>query len=59
VGSKLPERFKDSDANFNVGFAMGALSQLRDPGCYVCMNARCWRAGLVQRDVDTGLWKAK
>ena len=37
VGSLSPSRFKGSDAEFNVGFALAAV-QLLPPGVYIAMN---------------------
>lgn len=39
VGSLSPARFRESDAVFNVGFAMAAVQAL-PPGAYVAMNGR-------------------
>ena len=39
TGSFLPERFKGSEASFNLGMAVGAVRSMR-PGVYVAMNAR-------------------
>ncbi len=39
VGSLTPARFKASDAEFNVGFAVAAVQTL-PPGVYVAMNGR-------------------
>jgi L-asparaginase len=39
VGSLSPARFKGSDAEFNIGFAMGALQSLPF-GVYIAMNGR-------------------
>ena len=39
TGALKPERFKDSDADFNVGAAVGALSIL-DSGTYIAMGGR-------------------
>ncbi len=39
VGSLNPARFKGSDAEFNIGFAMGALQSLPF-GVYIAMNGR-------------------
>lgn len=58
-GSKLPEAFKESDASFNVGFALGALSMLQVPGCYLCMNGCVWRAGTVKYSADGAIWETK
>ena len=58
VGSKLPESFKHSDADFNLGFAMAA-AQLLPAGCtYIAMNATWWRCDQVERDEATGMWRA-
>jgi L-asparaginase len=39
TGAREPARFKSSDAVFNVGVAVGAVSSLPD-GVYVAMNGR-------------------
>lgn len=39
VGSLSPARFKRSDAEFNIGFAMAAVQAL-PPGVYIAMNGR-------------------
>lgn len=39
VGSLTPARFKFSDAEFNIGFALGAVQAL-PPGVYIAMNGR-------------------
>ena len=39
VGSLAPARFKATDAEFNVGFAVAAVQTLA-PGVYVAMNGR-------------------
>jgi L-asparaginase len=46
VGSLSPARFKGTDAEFNIGFAMAAV-QLLPPGAYVAMNGRVFRADEV------------
>ena len=38
TGSFLPERFKDSDADFNVGMAVAAVQCLEQSGVFVAMN---------------------
>ena len=51
TGAFKPERFKDSDAEFNVGAATGAVSPL-GPGVYVCMNGRISLWNKVKRDKE-------
>ena len=51
VGSLSPARFKNSDAEFNIGFAMAAV-QLLEPGVYVAMNGRTFPAGKVRKNRD-------
>lgn len=41
TGAMRPEKFTDSDAMFNVGSAVGAMSGL-SPGVYIAMNARIY-----------------
>jgi L-asparaginase len=49
VGSLTPARFKGTDADFNIGFAMGAVQAL-PPGVYITMNARIFRPGEVRKN---------
>lgn len=51
TGSMRPEKFKDSDAPFNVGFAIGCL-QCVPEGVYICMNAQCTLADQIVRGDD-------
>ncbi|MFH0714146.1 MAG: asparaginase domain-containing protein [Candidatus Diapherotrites archaeon] len=51
TGSSLPEKFYDSDASFNIGVALGAISALK-PGVYVAMNGRAWDWNKVQKRED-------
>ncbi len=39
VGSLMPARFKATDAEFNIGFALAAVQMLSE-GVYVAMNGR-------------------
>ncbi len=39
TGALKPARFRDSDATFNIGFALGALHVL-SPGVYIAMNGK-------------------
>ncbi|VDP08127.1 unnamed protein product [Soboliphyme baturini] len=54
TGSFKPERFKGSDAEFNVGLAFGALQVLQRPGVYVAMNGFVSEWSKVRRDSDNG-----
>lgn len=49
VGSLAPARFKGTDAEFNIGFAVAAVQTLPD-GVFVAMNGRVFRAGDVQKN---------
>ena len=48
VGSLTPARFKATDAEFNVGFAVAAVQTL-PPGAYVAMNGRVFAPHLVRK----------
>ena len=37
TGAMLPEKFRDSDADFNLGMAIAAV-RLSPPGVYVALN---------------------
>ncbi len=41
TGSLEPARFRGSDADFNIGCAIGAVQSL-DPGVYIALNGRIW-----------------
>jgi L-asparaginase len=53
TGAMLPEKFKDSDAGFNLGIALGAIEYL-GRGVYVAMNGRVYRNNKVKRESKTG-----
>ncbi|KAK7483537.1 hypothetical protein BaRGS_00025211 [Batillaria attramentaria] len=52
TGAFLPERFKDTDADFNVGVAVGAMQGGLGPGVYVSLGGRVWRWDRVTRAKD-------
>ena len=56
TGAMQPARFRDSDAIFNVGFALAAL-QLLAPGAYIAMNGRIFTADKVQKNRAVGLFE--
>ena len=41
TGALNPARFRGSDAEFNIGTAVGAVQSL-PPGVYIAMNGRIW-----------------
>lgn len=51
VGSLTPARFKYSDAEFNIGFAMGAVQAL-PPGIYIAMNGQLFDPQQVRKNRD-------
>jgi L-asparaginase len=53
TGAMRPERFSDSDADFNIGVAVGAVQTLSN-GIYVVMNGMVYPADKVKRDLNTG-----
>jgi L-asparaginase len=50
TGALNPARFKDSDAVFNIGCAIGAVQAL-EPGVYVAMNGKVWLPEEVRKNV--------
>lgn len=53
TGAMRPERFSDSDADFNVGVAIGAINMVKE-GVYIAMNGRVYQYDKVKRDLTTG-----
>lgn len=51
VGSLSPARFKNSDAEFNIGFALAAVQTL-DPGIYIAMNGQIFTPDHVRKNRD-------
>jgi L-asparaginase len=58
VGSSKPERFRDSDAVFNIGVAIGAVQTLAT-GVHITMNGRVYRWDEVRKDGPTGKFVKK
>ena len=58
TGANKPEYFRNSDAHFNIGVAMGAVNVLWS-GVYVAMNGRVVEASRAQRDLRTGLFAVR
>jgi L-asparaginase len=49
TGSLNPARFRDSDAIFNIGCAVGAV-QVLPPGVYITMNGKVWDPSNVRKN---------
>src|SRR5690606_26521085 len=51
TGALNPARFRGSDAEFNIGTAVGAVQSL-PPGVYIAMNGRIWDPLKVRKNVE-------
>lgn len=49
TGALNPARFRDSDAIFNIGCAVGAVQSL-PPGVYIAMNGKIWDPEQVRKN---------
>jgi len=49
TGSMQPARFRNTDAVFNVGFALGVV-QVLPPGVYLAINGRVFDAAHVRKN---------
>lgn len=49
TGALNPARFRDSDAIFNIGCAVGAV-QCLPPGVYIAMNGKVWDPDHVHKN---------
>ena len=58
TGAMRPEKFKDSDADFNVGTAIAAVSLLEEV-VYIAMNGRVHPWNKVKRNMKTGQFTEK
>lgn len=57
TGALAPARFRETDAVFNLGLALGAV-QSKPPGVYVAMNGRIYEAGRVRKNREAGCFEA-
>ena len=57
TGALNPARFRGSDAEFNIGCAVGAVQSLA-PGVYIAMNGRIWDPLKVRKNVDANRFEA-
>lgn len=58
TGAMKPQKFADTDADFNIGVAIGAIQSLSE-GVYIAMNGRVFKHDLVVRDDSTGMFIRK
>ena len=57
TGALNPARFRGSDAEFNIGTAVGAVQSLPD-GVYIAMNGRVWDPAKVRKNVAANRFEA-
>ncbi|MGI9305706.1 MAG: asparaginase domain-containing protein [Gammaproteobacteria bacterium] len=53
TGAFLPAVFRESDADFNIGFALAAAMVL-PPGVYIAMNGKIIPAAKAHKNVEAG-----
>jgi L-asparaginase len=56
TGAMIPYKFGSSDGLFNLGSAL-AFAQTLSPGVYIAMNGRCFPAGHVRKNRQTGMFE--
>ena len=57
TGALNPARFRDSDAVFNIGCAVGAVQSL-PPGVYIAMNGKVWKPREVRKNRDANRFES-
>lgn len=57
TGALSPARFRGSDAEFNIGCAIGAVQSLPS-GVYIAMNGRIWNPEQVRKNVAANRFEA-
>src|SRR5437868_2326334 len=57
TGAMIPIKFGSSDGLFNLGSALAFVQSL-DKGVYVVMNGKCFKAGNVRKNKQTGEFEA-
>lgn len=58
TGALNPAGFRGSDAEFNIGTAVGAVQSL-PPGVYIAMNGRIWDPARVRKNVAANRFEAR
>ena len=58
TGALHPARFRDSDAVFNIGCALGAVQAI-EPGVWIAMNGRIWDPKKVVKNVDANRFEER
>ncbi|MFP4083942.1 MAG: asparaginase domain-containing protein [Desulfonatronovibrio sp.] len=56
VGAMIPFTFRDSDAVFNMGFALAAVQTL-PAGVFIAMNARIFKWDNVRKNRESGVFE--
>ena len=57
TGALNPARFRDSDAVFNIGCAIGAVQSLSN-GAWIAMNGCIWNPHHVRKNRDKNRFEA-
>ncbi len=57
TGALNPARFRGSDAEFNIGTAVGAVQSM-PAGVYIAMNGRVWDPAKVRKNVAANRFEA-
>ena len=57
TGALHPARFRDSDAVFNIGCAVGAVQSLPE-GVWIVMSGRAWEPGKVRKNLSKNRFEA-
>ncbi|MBO3699779.1 asparaginase domain-containing protein [Roseivirga sp. E12] len=58
TGSYRPQRFAESDADFNIGVAVGALNVLTE-GTFIAMNGKVMQPETCYKHPKTGLFETE
>lgn len=56
TGSMTPACFRETDAEFNLGLAIGAL-QSNAPGVYMGVSGRVFQSGAVRKNREAGCFR--
>ena len=58
TGASKPNKFRDSDAPFNIGVAIGAINIIKN-GVYICMNGVVYNWNECKKDAYSGKFVSK
>jgi L-asparaginase len=59
TGAMQPANFRNSDAVFNIGFAIGVVQSQAVPGTWIAMSGRIFDPATARKNRERGVFEAE